>query len=116
MYSNEEQRYLKKLRTAVIEMEEEEVGRIAKEILKQGYDLEHAIKEGLISAMEEVSHLYDEKRTMEKVETKKEMSEILSICFDFFVQEITRYIFLAVKRKVSYNRVLGCWGQKLLTP
>ena len=44
---------------------------------------------------------------MKKVETKKEMNEILSICFDFFVQEITRYIFLAVKRKVSYNRVLG---------
>lgn len=58
MYTNEEVLYFNKLREAVINMDEDESALLAEEILQKGYSASGAIKEGLISGMEEVGGLY----------------------------------------------------------
>lgn len=62
MYTREEQICFKKLRQAVIDMEEEEAEELANQVVEKGYSVKGAIEIGLIGGMEEVSQLYaDEK-------------------------------------------------------
>lgn len=60
MYSKEEVCCFKRLKEAVIDMDETEASKLAQEMVREGYDLEEGVREGLIQAMDEVSRLYDE--------------------------------------------------------
>lgn len=58
MASKEE--YLEKMAKMVVEMEDEEIGDLCREYLKEGYDPEEAIFNGLIKGMNEVGKLFEE--------------------------------------------------------
>lgn len=58
MASKEE--YLEKMAKMVVEMEDEEIGDLCREYLKEGYDPEDAIFNGLIKGMNEVGRLFEE--------------------------------------------------------
>lgn len=58
MASKEE--YLEKMAKMVVEMEDEEIGDLCREYLKEGYDPEDAIFNGLIKGMNEVGKLFEE--------------------------------------------------------
>lgn len=58
MASKEE--YLEKMAKMVVEMEDEEIGDLCREYLKEGYDPEEAIFNGLIKGMNEVGRLFEE--------------------------------------------------------
>lgn len=58
MASKEE--YLEKMAEMVVEMEDEEIGDLCREYLKEGYDPEEAIFNGLIKGMNEVGRLFEE--------------------------------------------------------
>lgn len=59
MYTNEELEWFDKLKTAVVDMEEEDAVEIAEAIIANGVSVKGAIEVGLIKAMEHVSELYD---------------------------------------------------------
>ncbi|EEU12364.1 corrinoid protein [Anaerococcus vaginalis] len=52
--------YLDKMAEMVVEMEDEEIGDLCREYLKEGYDPEEAIFNGLIKGMNEVGRLFEE--------------------------------------------------------
>ena len=52
--------YLDKMAKMVVEMEDEEIGDLCREYLKEGYDPEDAIFNGLIKGMNEVGRLFEE--------------------------------------------------------
>ena len=52
--------YLEKMAKMVVEMEDEEIGDLCREYLKEGYDPEDAIFNGLIKGMNEVGRLFEE--------------------------------------------------------
>lgn len=52
--------YLDKMAKMVVEMEDEEIGDLCREYLKEGYDPEDAIFNGLIKGMNEVGKLFEE--------------------------------------------------------
>lgn len=52
--------YLDKMAEMVVEMEDEEIGDLCREYLKEGYDPEDAIFNGLIKGMNEVGKLFEE--------------------------------------------------------
>lgn len=52
--------YLDKMAEMVVEMEDEEIGDLCREYLKEGYDPEDAIFNGLIKGMNEVGRLFEE--------------------------------------------------------
>lgn len=52
--------YLEKMAEMVVEMEDEEIGDLCREYLKEGYDPEDAIFNGLIKGMNEVGKLFEE--------------------------------------------------------
>ena len=58
MASKEE--YLEKMAKMVVEMEDEEIGDLCREYLKEGYDPEDGIFNGLIKGMNEVGKLFEE--------------------------------------------------------
>lgn len=58
MASKEE--YLEKMAKMVVEMEDEEIGDLCREYLKEGYDPQEAIFNGLIKGMNEVGRLFEE--------------------------------------------------------
>ena len=93
MYETEEKLYFEKLKQAVIDMEEEEAGALAQEIVARNFSAKGAVEQGLIAGMEEVSRLYAQEKYFipELLSCADAMYEALAILEEDLEQDSVGY-------------------------